>query len=58
MIKIKNLTNADIQFEELIISPGINFIEKSRMKTIIEKNPNHFRRFKTLISKGKLEIDE
>lgn len=58
MIKIKNTTTVDIQFGELVFIPGINFIERERVKYVIEKNPNNYRRFKTLISEGKLEVDE
>lgn len=58
MIKIKNTAGVDIQFEELVFIPGINFVEKERVKYVIEKNPTNYRKFKTLISDGKLEIDE
>lgn len=58
MIKIKNTTPNDIQFEEIVFIPGINFVEKERVKYVIEKNATNYRRFKTLISEGKLEVDE
>lgn len=58
MIKIKNTTTKNIQFEEIVFDPGINFIERERVKYVIEKNPTNSRRFKTLISQGKLEVNE
>ena len=58
MIKIKNRTKANIQFEEIEFNPGINFVERVRVKYVIEKNPINYRRFKTLISQGKLEVHD
>lgn len=56
MMTIKNNKTVNISFDELVLQPGLNFIEKARYDYLITKNEVNNRTFKNLVKKGDLEI--
>lgn len=56
MIEIRNHKTVNIIFDELIIQPGLNFIEKTRYESLILAEEENRRTFENLVESGDLEI--
>lgn len=57
MIRIINTTTIPYIFGEIILQPGINFVERFRFEVSILNNDENNRTFKTYQQEGKLKLD-